>query len=66
MLICPNCHHKFTHTTIQAAIVEEEHHDPFHVILRPQMPYIGEERVCPKCNTKSLYQRLDLLYSEGG
>ena len=65
ILTCPKCSHKFTHTMIEAAIVEEARRDPFRILPRPQMPYIGEARSCPNCKTESLYQRLDLFYSEG-
>jgi hypothetical protein len=66
MLTCPQCSHKFTHTMIEAAIIEEARRDPFCVLPRPRMPTAGEMRTCPSCKTESLYRRMDLYYSEGG
>jgi RNA polymerase subunit RPABC4/transcription elongation factor Spt4 len=66
MLTCPNCSHTFTHTAIGAAIIEEARREPFLVLPRPRMATAGEVRTCPNCKAESLYQRLDLSYSEGG
>jgi endogenous inhibitor of DNA gyrase (YacG/DUF329 family) len=61
---CPNCGDTFTHTQIDAAVVDEGFRDPFHIILKPTMPPDGDKRTCPRCNTESQFQSHNLLYCE--
>jgi hypothetical protein len=55
MLACPKCFHKFTHTTIEVAIIEESRRDPFNILPRPRMLHTGEPRACPKLQRPNLF-----------
>ena len=61
---CPNCGHTFTHTQIEAAVLDEAYRDPFRIIPKPTMPQEGDKRSCPQCNTESQFQTHHLLYCD--
>ena len=61
VVTCPECGHKFTHTEINRAMMDEARHDPFGVVPRPQPV---EKRTCPKCQRESEFTPFHLFYRE--
>jgi hypothetical protein len=62
VVTCPECSHTFTHTVIEAALLEQAYRDPFKILPRPQILGADERRTCPKCKKESLYVRSHLFY----
>ena len=64
VVTCPNCGHTFTHTQIEARVVEEYYRDPFKILPRPSIPQESEHRTCPNCQTESVFRPFQLFYRE--
>ena len=62
VVTCPECTHTFTHTVIEALLLEQAWRDPFKILPRPQILRADERRICPECKKKSLYARSQLFY----
>jgi len=62
VVTCPECAHTFTHTLIEARLMEQAHRDPFQILPRPQILRSDERRTCPTCRKESVYVRSQLLY----
>ena len=61
VVTCPDCSHTFTHTPIEAKLMEQAHRDPFRIVPRPQIQ-ADEKRACPGCKKESVYTRSQLFY----
>ncbi len=61
---CPNCSHTFTHTQIEASVVEEYYRDPFKILPRPTIPLESGLRTCPNCHTESVFRPFQLFYRD--
>jgi hypothetical protein len=66
MLQCPSCRRSFTHTLIEASIIEEARLDPFRILPKPLIRQDGETHTCPGCKTESVFKRHELFYREDG
>ena len=51
-----------TYAEIEAATIEQACHDPFGLILKPEIPQDGEKRTCPNCGTESVFNPFHLFY----
>jgi endogenous inhibitor of DNA gyrase (YacG/DUF329 family) len=63
---CPGCKKKFVHTKIEPEIVEEGFHDPFGILPKPTITEENEKRLCPHCQTQSVFKPFQLFYCEDG
>jgi hypothetical protein len=54
--------HAFSHTLIEAGLIEQAFRDPFHILPKPQILWAGEKRTCPRCKKKSVNMRSQLFY----
>jgi hypothetical protein len=61
VVTCPDCFHTFTHTAIEATLIEASFRDPFRILPRPQIQ-ATEMRACPGCKKESVYARSQLFY----
>jgi len=62
LVTCPQCNHKFTHSEIQPAVIEQARRDPFGIMPKPAIPRDGDKRSCPRCKTESVFQPFNLSY----
>lgn len=62
VVTCPECALTFTHTPIEAGLIEQALRDPFQILPRPQILRADEKRTCPNCKKESAYARSKLLY----
>jgi endogenous inhibitor of DNA gyrase (YacG/DUF329 family) len=58
VVTCPECKQTFTHTVIEAALIEEAKRDPFRIIRRPAKSM----RACPNCGTESVFEQREMFY----
>jgi len=61
LLDWPNCRHKFTHSNIEPATIEQSYRDPFKIAARPKFPN-GEKIACSNCDW-NLSIKYQLIYS---
>jgi endogenous inhibitor of DNA gyrase (YacG/DUF329 family) len=55
---CPKCSHEFTHTEIDARMLQQAYENQYGVLPKPS----GGKRTCPSCNVESAFERTDLVY----
>jgi hypothetical protein len=59
VLCCKNCQDVFVHSAIPDTTPN------FYLPLRPEFSAEGDERECPNCKAKFVYQRTELRYHAG-
>jgi hypothetical protein len=59
VLSCKSCREVFVHSAISDTMPN------YYLPLRPEFSAEGDERECPNCKAKSVYQGIDLRYQVG-